>query len=230
MNFLNMSGFQLEAAVILAAAIFLCPVHWVLIARRRPRPGLGVRTVRRYSGWERLVHLGLVVSFLVVACTGFYASIRWGGPMTGYMLMIHTTFGAVFAVTALFMLITWAADHAFSKEDGRWMTRGGCLSAAGNLPAGRFDAGQKIYFWFAGLAALAALLTMILSMVPLLGTAGQTFMYTMHRWWTLALAVATIWHVYMTVFAKPGTWWSLVSGYVGSAWADLFHPQWGRNK
>jgi formate dehydrogenase subunit gamma len=226
----HLCEFQYLSAAVLAATVFLCPVHWVLIARRQPRPGLGVRTVRRYNAWERLVHLALTVSFLVLAVTGFWATISWGGPMKGYVLMMHTTFGAVFAVSTLAMLITWAADHAFSKEDGRWMTRGGCLSAAGDLPAGRFDAGQKIYFWFAGLATLVALLTMICSMIPVFGTSGQHLMYALHRWAALALVATTIWHSYATVIAKPGTLRSLRSGYVGSAWADRFHPQWGRDK
>jgi formate dehydrogenase subunit gamma len=205
-----MSGFQLQSAVILAIAILVCPIHWVLVARRRPQPGLGMKTVRRYSVWERLVHLGLLVSFTVLAFTGFYATIGWGGPMKGYTLMIHTTFGAVFAVTCGFMLLTWANDHAFGRSHGR------------------FDCGQKLYFWLAGLLVLVALLTMLLSMINLFGTSGQALMYTLHRWATLVLLVATVWHVYATTLAKPGTLGSLVSGFVGGGWVERFHPLWGK--
>ena len=109
------------------------------------------------------------------------------------------------------------------------MCRGGCLSKADDLPAARFDAGQKLYFWFAGLATLVALLSMLLSMISLFGTAGQTLMYTVHRWSTLTLLVGTIWHAYATVLAKPGTLGALVSGYVSAAWADRFHPLWGKS-
>ena len=68
---------------------------------------------------------------------------------------------------------------------------------------------------------------MICSMIPVLGTAGQALMYTVHRWWTLGLVVATIWHAYATVLAKPGTLGSLVSGYVGSVVGRPFPPPLG---
>jgi formate dehydrogenase subunit gamma len=223
-----MTGFQYEATLILIVAAALCPVHYVLFARRAPRPAVGAKNVRRYGVWERLVHVALVVSFLVLAGTGFWASIGWGGPMRGYILMTHTTFGAVFAVSVAMMLVTWATDHALARADGQWLRRGGCLSAAGDLPAGRFDAGQKLYFWFAGATTLVLLLSMLLSMIPWLGTDGQVLMYDVHRWTALALVVGTLWHLYATWLAKPGTLWSLVSGRVSAGWVNRYHPLWGK--
>jgi formate dehydrogenase subunit gamma len=224
-----MTGFQLYATVILAVAAGLCPVHFLLLALRQPRPGVGLRSVRRYNVWERLVHAAVTLSFLALAGTGFYASLRWGGPMKGYLLMLHTTSGAVFAVSVGFMMLTWAADHAFAACDGRWLRRGGCLSAAGDLPAGRFDAGQKLYFWFVGLGTLVALLSMLLSMIKLFDTTGQALMYEVHRWSALALVVGTLWHLYAMWLAKPGTLWALVGGRVTAAWAERFHPLWGKS-
>jgi formate dehydrogenase subunit gamma len=223
-----MSLFQVISIVGIGGVLALLPVHYFLFARRQPHPGLGEATVRRYSLWERLVHLALLVSFLVLAVTGFSASIGWGGPMKGYVLMVHTTFGAVFAVSVAAMLLTWAADHAFTPHDGQFLARGGCLAYREDLPAARFTGGDKIYFWLAGLLALAALMTMLLSMIPLLGTAGQTLMYEAHRYSTLVLVIITIWHAYATTAAKPGTWRALISGYVSAAWAKRYHPMWGK--
>jgi hypothetical protein len=171
-NFL-MTGFQLYATAILIAAVALLPVHYVAVARRQPRPAHGDRSVRRYGLWERLVHLALLASFLALACTGFYASIAWGGPMKGYLLMLHTTAGAVLAVTMALSLLTWAADHAFNRADGRWMKAGGCLSTRGDLPAARFNASEKLYFWLAGLLTLVALMSMLMSMIKVLGHAWK---------------------------------------------------------
>ena len=223
-----MSLFQMISIVGIGGVLAFLPVHYILFARRQPHPGLGEATVRRYSLWERLVHLALLVSFLVLAVTGFTASIGWGGPMKGYVLMVHTTFGAVFAVSVAAMLLTWAADHAFNAHDGQFLARGGCLAYREDLPAARFAGGDKIYFWLAGLLALAALMTMLLSMIPLLGTAGQTLMYEAHRYSTLVLVIITIWHAYATTAAKPGTLGALISGYVSAAWAKRYHPMWGK--
>jgi formate dehydrogenase subunit gamma len=221
-----MSGFQLYATVGIVAAVLAAAVHYVLVARRRPRAPRGPRTVRRYNLWQRLVHLALTLSFLALAATGFYASIGWGGPMSGYLLMVHTIFGAVFAVSVAAMLVTWAASHAFAPPDGQWLRRGGCLSAAGDLPAGRFDAGDKVYFWLAAALGLTTLLSMLLSMTSLFGTTGQALLYDVHRWSALVLVIATIWHAYATTLAKPGALGALLSGRVSRAWAERYHPLW----
>jgi len=220
-----MTGFQLYAAVAIVAVLVAMPIHYVLFARRQPHPGLGERHVKRYNVWERLVHLALLASFIVLAWTGFSASIGWGGPMHGYLLMIHTTSGAVFAVTVGIMFLTWAADHAFTKCDLQWIRDGGCL-ATKELPAGRFSAGDKMYFWLAGLLTLVALLSMLLSMIPVLGTGGQALMYDVHRWSTLVLVLATLWHAYVTL-AKPGALTAILTGRVSAAWVKRFHPLWG---
>jgi len=223
-----MSLFQMISIVGIGGVLAFLPVHYLLFARRQPHPGLGEATVRRYSLWERLVHLALLVSFLVLAVTGFSASIGWGGPMKGYVLMLHTTCGAVFAVSVGVMLLTWAADHAFTSHDGQFLARGGCLAHRKDLPAARFTGGDKVYFWMAAVLALAALLTMLLSMIPLLGTAGQALMYETHRYATLVLVMITIWHAYATTLAKPGAFGALISGYVSTAWARRYHPMWGK--
>jgi len=222
-----MTGFQLYATVILVAAVAILPLHYLAFARRQPRPALGDRNVRRYGAWERLLHLALVASFLVLAYTGFDASIRWGGPMHGYMLMLHTTAGAVFAVTVALSIVTWAADHAFMRADGRWLAAGGCLSTRGDLPAGRFNASDKLYFWLAGLLTLVALMSMLLSMIKVLGTPGQVLMYDIHRWSTLVLVVATIWHAYATTLAKQGGLGAIIFGRVTGGWLKRYHPLWG---
>ncbi|HUU93485.1 MAG TPA: cytochrome b/b6 domain-containing protein [Phycisphaerae bacterium] len=222
-----MSLFQILSILGIGGSIGAALLHYVLIARRQPHPGHGERRVRRYNLWERLVHVVLLATFLVLAVTGFWASIGWDGPMSGYVLMIHTTCGAVFAVCVAVSLITWAADHAFAGHDGRWIRRGGCCSTRGDLPAGRFNASAKIYFWLAGLLTLVALLSMLLSMIPLLDTDGQHLMYHVHRYSTLILVVLTLWHAYITTLAKPGGLTAILWGRVSRSWARRYHPLWG---
>jgi formate dehydrogenase subunit gamma len=224
-----MSFFQIASSVGIAGAVVVCILHYLAVGRKAAHPGLGERAVRRYNLWERLIHAVLLLSFLVLAVTGFWASIGWGGPMEGYVLMLHTTCGATFAVTLMVGMLTWAKDHAFSAADGRWLRKGGCLEEVKDLPAGRFNAADKIFFWLAGLGTLVALLSMLLSMMPLLGQAGQHLMYDVHRWSTLALVVLVIWHAYMTTLAKPGGLGAILFGYVSAAWAKRFHPLWGKS-
>jgi cytochrome b subunit of formate dehydrogenase len=68
---------------------------------------------------------------------------------------------------------------------------------------------------------------MLLSMVPLFGTAGQHLMYDIHRYAALVLMVLTLWHAYITTLAKPGGLTAVLRGRVTSGWARLYHPLWG---
>jgi formate dehydrogenase subunit gamma len=222
-----MSLYQTLSILAIAGTAGVCALHYLAVGRRRPRPGLGRPAILRYNLWERFLHLVLLATFLVLAVTAYWASIGWGGPMTGYSLMIHTTCGAVFAVAVAAMLITWAVGNAFGKHDCRWVEKGGPWSTRDDLPAGRFDAGDKIFFWAAGVLTLILLLSMLLSMVPLFGTAGQHLMYDIHRYAALVLMVLTLWHAYITTLAKPGGLTAVLRGRVTSGWARLYHPLWG---
>ncbi len=222
-----MTLYQTLSIVAIVGTAGICALHYLAVGRKVPKPGIGRRSVLRYNLWERFLHLVLLVLFVVLAVTAYWASIGWGGPMTGYSLMIHTTSGAVFGVAVAAMLITWAVDNAFAKHDCRWMAKGGPWSTRDDLPADRFNAGDKIYFWAAGLLTLVLLLSMLLSMLPLFGTAGQHLMYDIHRYAALVLMVLTLWHAYVTTLAKPGGLTAILRGRVTGGWAQTYHPLWG---
>jgi len=222
-----MSLFRILSILGIGGAVGLCVLHYLVIGRRMPHPGHGRRGVLRYNLWERFLHLVLLAAFLVLLVTGFWAVIVHDGRIAGYMLMIHTTCGAVFAVAVAAMLVTWAADHAFADPDRHWLCGGGCCSTRARLPAGRFNAGDKIYFWLAGLLTLILLLSMLLSMVDLFGPTGQDLLLLLHRAAAIVLVVVTIWHAYCTTLIKPGGLTAILRGRVSTGWALTYHPLWG---
>jgi len=222
-----MSLFQILSILGIGGAVGVCLIHYVLVGRRMPHPGHGQRRLLRYNLWERFLHVVLLALFAVLLVTGFWSVIVHGERLAGYMLMIHTTCGAVFAVAVAAMLVTWAADHAFTDHDCQWLKAGGCCSARGDLPAGRFNAADKIYFWLAAPLVLVLLLSMLLSMVTVFGTEGQELMLLVHRAAAIALVVFTIWHAYGTTLVKPGGLTAILWGRVSTGWARRFHPLWG---
>ena len=204
-------------------------IHWLVFARRAGRAGGAVRNVRRYSPWERLVHLVATVSFLVQAGTGFWACVCTGEQMTGYILMIHVTFGGLFAVCMVLAIITWAEDHRFVACDAKWLRHwGSYLTGRGGQPAGRFDAGEKMFFWKLAVVGTVVVVSPALSMLDLFGTAAQELLYEVHRYAALVLTIVMIKHAYLTTLARPGTYGSMISGNVSPDWANRYHPNWRR--
>lgn len=204
-------------------------VHYLAFALRHRKADEGPRDIRRYNLWERLVHLAVTVSFLVQAGTGFWAAIVTGGKMTGYVPMIHVTFGGVFAASLVAAVVTWAEDHRFAAGDGEWIRRmGGYWTGRDRLPGGRFDAGQKMFFWLTAAVGVVVVVTPPLCMLELFGTDGQEMLYETHRYCALVLAIAVIKHAYLTTLAAGGAFWSVIRGKVSSDWAKRYHPNWVR--
>lgn len=204
--------------------VALALLHFLLAGRKVSVPSGGTK-VRRYNIWERLVHLALTVSFLVLAVTGF-AEVLEGHRMEGFMLMIHATFAPVFACSVAAMMITWAGDCRFASHDLAWLQAGGCCCSCKEVPAGRFSGGQKVLFWLTGLLTLVLALSMVACMFPLFDEKGMVLMLRIHRCSALLLVVVMLMHAYATLLVRRGGFWALVTGKVSSEWAKRFHPLW----
>jgi formate dehydrogenase subunit gamma len=215
-----------EALILgLIGAVLLATAHWLLVGRRmtaRRSP----RRIKRYNGFERLVHAAAAVSFVALAVTAF-APVLAGERMRGWWLLIHCAISSVFAVSLAAMAVMWARSGRFARSDAEWLRRGGLLLRGRTvLPAGRWDAGQKITFWLAVALAGVLTLSMALSMTRLFGPEGLETVLNYHRYSALALTVMMIWHAYFALLAKRGAGLSMVTGKVSEDWARRFCPQW----
>lgn len=222
-----MNLFQLLSIIGLGGTLLAVVLHFLAVRPRRfAPPASEPRDVPRLSRWERLVHWALLLTFLALLLTSFCPALV-GLRMSGYLLMLHTSAGAAFAVSLVAMMITWAVDSRLLPHDAQWIRRRGCLGEGKEgVPAGRFDAAEKIYFWAVGLLGLTTLLSMMLSMIPVFGTWGQVLLFEIHRYAALLIVIATIVHAYRTTLAKPGAFGALFSGRVGAKWAKYHHALW----
>jgi len=214
---------SIAALVVTFGAMVL---HYLAVVLRRPGVHDRLYDVRRLTLWERLVLLGMFVGVGVLAATSFLPRLASDALMSGYVLMIHVTFGGVFAACLAASAVTWAWDTRFVRRDLDWVRGGGCLRAARELPAGRFDAAQKAMFWVLLALGVVSGLTMAASMVPLLGQAGQHLMFDVHRYVGLVLLAVALWLAYWSLIARPGAWKGVVGGKVGRQWARRYHPDW----
>ncbi|WP_330300090.1 cytochrome b/b6 domain-containing protein [Streptomyces sp. NBC_00503] len=93
-------------------------------------------------------------------------------------------------------------------------------------PAGKFNAGQKLYAsWSAGAALVmlgTGLLMWFTGLAPLPWRTGATFV---HDWLAIALAVAVGGHV-MKALADPEARRGMRTGSVAADWARREHPLW----
>ncbi len=156
----------------------------------------------RLAGLTRLAYLLTLISFVILAVTGFGPLLIVARPLSGFPLMTHLAAAPVFAVGLAYLTLMGAYRHRF--EPGEWPVRPDAGDGGG--PSGRFAFGEKVSFWLVILLALPVILSTVLSMFPLFGTDGQEWLLDVHRYSAVLLVMAILVHTYYhTIFRGVGS-------------------------
>lgn len=194
------------------------------------------RILQRFDFTERIVHWVVGVTFVLLLATGLafaYPALFWltallgGGPSAR---VLHPWVGVVFGVGMVFMIAIWIRDMFLSDTDWRWLraVRAYATRDSANVPpAGKYNAGQKMFFWFQGVLAVV----FVVSGVPLwfpesFGSGLLQWMRLAHYFATLGGGLLLIVHVYLGTIAYPGTARAMIDGTVTERWARHHHPGW----
>jgi formate dehydrogenase subunit gamma len=195
--------------------------------------------LQRYNLFERVVHWTVAITFIALMLSGLalgYPRLYWlsglfGGGQT--MRAAHPWIGVVFTVGIVVMLVMWAKPMRTDAEDRRWMKQLRQYVATGHSDAdtGRWNAGQKGYFWFSVVLAVILLVTGIPLWFPSSWGSGllQWSRFLHHLVFLLAVAGFII-HVLLSALMDRGTMDGMTSGRVSTAWAAHHHPRWFREQ
>ena len=151
---------------------------------------------------RKLIYLLALLCFVILAVTGFYPVLIHDKHLTGYLLMLHATFAPVFAACLAVLAVFWADNCRLNKNYWPWLQRLLGREAINKAAAEKYELLQKICFWLIVILALPVILSIVLSMFPLLGTKGQEFLLNTHRYSTLLLAMVAIVYTYLLIRTK----------------------------
>ncbi len=214
--------------------IFMVTLHYHRFGPKRIPFVYGSGEVKRFSFLERAIHLFRLISFAFLALTGLIMAFNWHSwqnllfASPKQMLDVHIYMGIVFGVTTLMGMGLWSKDALFKAYDKVWMKMsGGYLGAKGEVPAGRFNAGQKMFYWFTTIFGLLIIITGILLIIKYqFQLSTICLLSTIHNLIAFILIAGVLAHAYLGTIANPGTWRVLVDGYVTKTWAKHHHPNW----
>lgn len=196
------------------------------------------RSIRRYNLLERANHWMVAVSFIGLALTGL--NIIYGvyllRPLIGpgafatsawWSQAIHQFVSFPFVIGLLLMLALWLRDNLPARVDAAWLRAGGPLSK-GHPPAGRFNAAQKLLFWFVILAGLALAVSGYLLMFPLTVTDvhGQQWAHLVHGALSMLVIAAILGHIYIGTIGTEGAFGAMYTGRVDWNYAREHHSLW----
>jgi formate dehydrogenase subunit gamma len=196
-------------------------------------------TIERYTFQERMCHwiTGLVYLYCFATGLAFYSPyLFWiavalgGGPTSRFW---HPFIGLGFLGAALWMHGIWRRDMVLSNVDRSWLDKAKyyVTNRDSLVPAqGRFNAGQKLFYWAMYYGALLLVISGVVMWFPeyLPAALGwiRPMVIVLHECAALITIGAFIIHVYMGVFMVPGSVEAMVSGSVSTDWARTHHRLW----
>jgi formate dehydrogenase subunit gamma len=178
----------------------------------------------------RIVHFIVAISFSLLVITGLM--IVFGGYLGGGIPIrlaryVHLVSAIIFVLPALVMFFMWLRDMLPQVHDIAWIfIIGGYLSKKKKpVPAGKFNAGQKMYFWFAtfGGGVMAYTGYIIWEMEAHVDT--LRLYAIIHNVLGMGIVAFYMTHVYMSVFAIAGSLESIKTGYKSKDEVDLLHSR-----
>jgi len=210
----------------LIPAVFL--LHYIIIgAKHFDHNGPDVFF---FSIFTRMVHWLAALSFSLLVITGLlviFGKFVGGGTLVMTGRSVHLVSAMVFAVTAVLMFVIWLKDMLPMPCDIAWLfILGGYLSKKKKpVPAGKFNAGQKMWFWLAtvggGIMAYSGwYLYSFQATTDLL-----RIMAMIHNFLGAALVALFLVHLYMSLFAISGSITSMISGYKPREEVEILHSR-----
>jgi formate dehydrogenase subunit gamma len=198
------------------------------------------RMLERFNSLERVTHWTVAISFVVLAVSGLI--MLFGKhvllPIIGYTLFswltalsknLHNFIGPLFILGLLLMILVYVKDNFPKAADLQWLAKAGGMFSGKHVPSGRFNAGEKGWFW-AGVVALG--IAVSVSGLILLFPNFEQLRATMQSAWIVHAAAALVFmalslgHIYLGTIGVEGAYEAMRSGSVDEAWAKEHHELW----
>ncbi len=199
--------------------------------------------IERYPFHERICHWLTGFAYLYCLATGlaFYSPyLFWlavmlgGGPTSRFW---HPLLGLVFIAAQMWMHHIWRGDVNMGAADKEWLDKAGYYVTNQDdkvPPQGKFNAGQKLFYWVMFYGAFLLLFSGAFmwfpEYIPFDWRWVRPVVVFIHEGAALITIGAFIIHVYMGVFMVPGSVAAMVHGFVSKGWARAHHPLWFHQK
>jgi formate dehydrogenase subunit gamma len=163
--------------IVIIGMIAVLAIAYLIMGPIRISAGRSGIKIPRFNGFERFSHWLTAVSFVVLGLTGL--NITFGkivllpiiGPdnfsnVAQAAKYVHNFVSFSFVVGLVLIIAMWIKDNFPRHVDIVWLREGGGFIKSKHPPAGRFNAGEKLVFWFALAGGVAVIASGYLLMFP----------------------------------------------------------------
>ncbi len=196
------------------------------------------REIIRHRLSARVIHWLVADLFFVCLFTGlpvWTPVFGWMAALVGGLSVcrvVHPFAGLAFTAASIAMAVQWWNDMKMTKAERGWI--GPRLfeylrDAENHEQIGKYNGGQKVFFYTTKLAALGLLVSGLVLWFP---TSFPEWLrqisIVLHNVTFILFMVSIVFHIYLGTVAEPGTFNSMTRGTVSKAWARIHHPRWYR--
>jgi formate dehydrogenase subunit gamma len=199
------------------------------------------RLIERFNAVERAAHWTMAISFVLLALTGIvilfgkYIILPWLGYVGFSWLTIisknvHNFVGPLFIFSLVVSFLIFVKDNLVRSYDIKWLVRlGGMLGSKEEMPSGRFNGGEKAWFW-GGLVLLGTIVSVTGLILDFPNwNQGRELMQqanVVHAIAALLFIAASFGHIYLGTIGMQGAYRAMRDGYVDEEWAREHHALW----
>ena len=203
------------------------------------------RRIERFTPFERAAHWTNAAAFVVLAISGLVMAFGkyFLLPVTGATLFgwltyalktAHNFAGPLFAVSVVIVFITFVKDNIPRAEDATWLKKGGGMLSNQEVPSHRFNAGEKVIFWFGvfGLGAIVVGSGLVLDkLIPGLQyvRGDMQIAHMIHAAAAVLMMCMFLGHIYLGTIGMKGAYRAMRDGYVDEDWAHEHHALWAED-
>lgn len=209
----------------------------IVVGRHRENVAVNGEIVRHRRA-SRLIHWCVAFTFFLSLVTGMPIWIpifRWMAGFVGGLevaRVVHPYAGVAFFILSLFQFFHWLGDMRFRADEKGWWRPSKLMGYMRyedepGVEVGKYNPGQKMFFWAVTLGAIGLLLSGIVMWFPLqFPQVVREIAILLHDVTFILFFIAIVTHIYLGTAAEPGTFRSMTRGTVSRAWARLHHPGW----
>ena len=220
------------------AVLGLLALFFLLRGRIRIPGGRSGRTVPRFSLGARVAHWFMASVFLFLALSGLvillgreiiapYLGKEVNAILSTAAMQGHNLFGPIFIFALGWMLVKFLRGNFFRLVDLKWLIRLGGFFG-GHARAGRYNLGEKFWFWSVILVGLIMSASGILMLFPWLveDLRWLQLATVLHVLGAIYLISFALGHIYLGTIGTEGTLEGMIRGEVDENWAKAHHDLW----
>lgn len=227
--------------VMLLVVISAFALHYMVIGPKKfSHDG---KKIYAFSLFERMFHFVAAISWIILVPTGLvmiFGSYFGGGFFVRMCKNLHGIATILFIISIIPMLVCWIKRMLPASYDLKWMMMvGGYLSKEKKpVPAGKFNFGQKSWYYIAVFGGFMMITTGAFmffldfnssSLQSIFGISHIDILRIsaiIHNILGILCAVFFAIHIYMAVFAIKGSIHSMINGYKEEEEVYILHHYW----